>query len=63
MAGMLDPRQHFRLNHSLIVHIEAIKNVLKYSSSRLKKTLYRAFDKEMVVSREKVQSFKDWFDR
>lgn len=62
LEGMLDPTQYFRLNRSLIVHIEAIKDVVVYSSSRLKITLHQAFDKEMIVSREKVQSFKDWFD-
>jgi DNA-binding LytR/AlgR family response regulator len=62
LAGMLDPAQYFRLNRSIIVNIEAIKDVVVYSSSRLKITLHQSFDKEMVVSREKVQAFKDWFD-
>ena len=62
LAGMLDPAQYFRLNRSIIVNIDAIKDVVVYSSSRLKITLHQAFDKEIVVSREKVQAFKDWFD-
>ncbi len=62
LAGMLDPAQYFRLNRSIIVCIEAIKDVVIYSSSRLKITLVQAFDKELIVSREKVQAFKEWFD-
>jgi DNA-binding LytR/AlgR family response regulator len=62
LEGMLDPTQYFRLNRSIIVHIEAIKDVVVYSSSRLKITPHSSFDKEMIVSREKVQAFKDWFD-
>lgn len=62
LAGMLDPIQYFRLNRSIIVNIDAIKDVVIYSSSRLKITLHHAFDKEIIVSREKVQAFKDWFD-
>ena len=62
LEGILDPAQYFRLNRSIIVHIEAIKDVVVYSSSRLKITPHQAFDKEMIVSREKVQAFKDWFD-
>ena len=62
LEGILDPAQYFRLNRSIIVHIEAIKDVVVYSSSRLKITPHQAFDKEMIVSREKVQAFKHWFD-
>jgi hypothetical protein len=36
--------------------------VLVYSNSRLKITLAQEFDKEIIVSREKVGEFKDWFD-
>lgn len=62
LEGMLDPSLYFRLNRSIIINIEAIKDVVVYSSSRLKITTHQAFDKEMIVSREKVQAFKDWFD-
>ena len=46
----------------VIVNINSIKDVLVYSNSRLKITLTQEFDKEIIVSREKVGEFKDWFD-
>lgn len=33
-----------------------------YSNSRLKITPQQEFDKEIIVSREKVGEFKEWFD-
>jgi len=62
LTELLDPQQFFRVNRSFIVHINAIKDVLVYSNSRLKLTLTQELDKEIIVSREKVSVFKDWFD-
>lgn len=62
LEDILDPQIFFRLNRTFIVNINAIKDVLVYSNSRLKITLTQEFDKEIIVSREKVGEFKDWFD-
>jgi DNA-binding LytR/AlgR family response regulator len=62
LEDVLDPRSFFRINRTFIVNINAIKDVLVYSNSRLKITLLQEFDKEIIVSREKVQDFKTWFD-
>ena len=62
LEDILDPKLFFRLNRTFILNINAIKDVLVYSNSRLKIILTQEFDKEIIVSREKVQDFKDWFD-
>ena len=62
LEEMLDPQQFFRVNRTYIIDINAIKDVLVYSNSRLKIILNQKFDKEIIVSREKVQAFKKWFD-
>ena len=62
LEEILDPRQFFRLNRTFIISINAIKDVLVYSNSRLKVIPTVELDKEMIVSREKVQVFKSWFD-
>lgn len=62
LETILDPRIFFRINRSFILNINAIKDVLIYSNSRLKISLQQAFDKEIIVSREKVNLFKEWFD-
>ena len=62
LENILDPKIFFRLNRTFILNINSIKDVLVYSNSRLKITLVQEFDKEIIVSREKVGEFKDWFD-
>jgi DNA-binding LytR/AlgR family response regulator len=62
LEDILDPKNFFRLNRTFILNINAIKDVLVYSNSRLKITLHQEFDKEIIVSREKVGEFKEWFD-
>lgn len=62
LEEMLDPQQFFRVNRTYIIDINAIKDVLVYSNSRLKIILHQNFDREIIVSREKVQGFKKWFD-
>ncbi len=60
LEEMLDPKEFYRLNRSFIINIHAIDEVLVYSNSRLKVLSKIKFDKEMIVSRDKVSDFKDW---
>lgn len=62
LEELLDPVQFFRVNRSFIMNINAIEDVVVYSTSRLKITPRLDFDKEIIVSREKVSAFKDWFN-
>jgi two-component system LytT family response regulator len=62
LEDILDPKIFFRLNRTFILNINSIKDVLVYSNSRLKISLVQEFDKEIIVSREKVNDFKEWFD-
>lgn len=61
LTSLLDMGQFFRANRSFIVNINAIKDVLVYSNSRLKISPVVSIDKEMIVSRERVGQFKEWF--
>ena len=62
LEEMLDPKKFFRVNRTFIIEINAIKDVIVYSNSRLKIILSQDFDREIIVSREKVGAFKTWFD-
>jgi two-component system LytT family response regulator len=62
LEEILNPAIFYRLNRTFILNINSIKDVLVYSNSRLKITLNQDFDKEIIVSREKVGEFKEWFD-
>jgi two-component system, LytTR family, response regulator len=59
---ILDPKMFYRVNRSYILNISAIQDVIVYSNSRLKITSNIKWDDEIIVSREKVSEFKEWFD-
>jgi len=61
LQEVLDPEIYFRLNRTYIVNINAINDVIIYSSSRLKVVLSKEFENELIVSRERVGEFKKWF--
>jgi two-component system, LytTR family, response regulator len=62
LEEVLHPKNFFRVNRTYIVHIPFIQDVVMYSNSRLKISTQPAWDKEIIVSREKVNEFKEWFD-
>jgi DNA-binding LytR/AlgR family response regulator len=62
LEDLLDPNVFYRVNRSFILNINSIKDVIVYSNSRLKITPHLEFDREIIVSREKVGDFKQWFD-
>jgi len=62
LEELLDPKQFFRANRSYIVSIQFIQDVVVYSNSRLKIVPSIKWDQEIIVSREKVNEFKLWFD-
>jgi DNA-binding LytR/AlgR family response regulator len=61
LQDLLDPKQFYRISRSFIVNINAINDVIVHSNSRLKVVLAEEVDRELIVSRDKVHSFKDWF--
>ncbi|RYZ78332.1 MAG: LytTR family transcriptional regulator [Proteobacteria bacterium] len=56
----LDPAQFFRVSRKFIVSLRASREIVMYSNSRLKILLPTYKDDEVVVSREKVNDFKQW---
>ena len=64
LEDMLDPMRYFRINRKYITSIESITNVTSYSNSRLKIQLKEPPDKEdILISREKVETFKNWLGK
>ncbi|MEM1336337.1 MAG: LytTR family DNA-binding domain-containing protein [Bacteroidota bacterium] len=62
LLPILDPAHFFRVNRSCIVALDAIADVVVYSNRRLRLYLKQPFEKEIVVSREKVSDFKRWWE-
>ena len=64
LEQLVDSKLFFRVNRTHIVSFHAIKDVISYSSSRLKIILINPIEKdEILVSRERVSDFKKWLDR
>lgn len=62
LEEILDPAIFFRANRSFIININYISEVIVYSGSRLKIKMKLEFEKDIIVSREKVATFKNWFN-
>ncbi|QRR02042.1 LytR/AlgR family response regulator transcription factor [Dyadobacter sandarakinus] len=60
IENMVAPERFFRLNRKYISAIQAIKDVFTYSNSRLKVILHDCPDQDILISREKMGSFKSW---
>lgn len=58
----LNPEHFYRVNRTFIVHINAIKDIVAYTNSRLKLILNSYNESEIIVSRERVKDFKNWID-
>jgi DNA-binding LytR/AlgR family response regulator len=56
----IDPRQFYRVNRQLLVNIEAIRKVHTWLGGRLKLEVSPPTPADTVVSRERVNGFRDW---
>lgn len=59
---LVDPKSFFRTSRKFLVNIGAIKEVVNYSSSRLKIRFKFSAEEEAIVSREKTAAFKTWLE-
>jgi DNA-binding LytR/AlgR family response regulator len=62
LEAQLTPSAFYRVNRHLIVQIDAIKKVHTWLGSRLKLEVTPPTTVDTVVSRDKVNAFKDWLD-
>ncbi|MBO3698828.1 LytTR family DNA-binding domain-containing protein [Roseivirga sp. E12] len=60
---LVSPEQFFRINRKYLVSLDAVKDIVTYSNSRLRLILKHSDDMDAIVSRDKVQEFKKWLDR
>ena len=58
----LHPEAFFRVSRKYFVNINAIKDIISYTNSRLKLILHTYNESEIIVSRERVKDFKNWID-
>ena len=63
LDDLLDPNQFFRVNRGLIVTHNSVEQIQPYFGNRLALSLRPVYDKEALVSREKVSDFKKWMGK
>ncbi len=62
LEDKLQPETFFRVSRKFMVNINAIKDIISYSNSRLKIILNSYNESEIIVSRERVKDFKKWIE-
>lgn len=60
LESELDPAEFFRVSRKFIIPLKAIKDIVVYTNSRLKVILPTYKEDEVIVSRERVNDFKEW---
>jgi DNA-binding LytR/AlgR family response regulator len=62
LTDAVDPKSFFRINRKVMININAIQKINTYFNSRLKIVSTNLTDDDSIVSRERVNDFKDWLD-
>lgn len=63
LAQVLNPRQFYRINRQCIISANAIVNMSKSTTNKLKVNLNPPASKEIFVSLDKYTDFKKWLDK
>lgn len=62
LEDILNPLQFFRINRKFMVSVKAVKEIHTYFNSRLLLKTMPIDQEQMIVSRERTTSFKNWLD-
>jgi len=62
LENELEPQTFFRINRKFFVNINAIKDMVSYTNSRLQIKLQSYNEQEVIVARERVKDFKSWLE-
>ncbi|MFD2916226.1 LytR/AlgR family response regulator transcription factor [Psychroserpens luteus] len=56
----LEPHKFYRISRKFYININAIKDMVSYTNSRLQIKLNNFNEQDVIVARERVKDFKDW---
>jgi DNA-binding LytR/AlgR family response regulator len=62
LEELLDPGKFYRVNRKYIIAFNSIKDIISYSNSRLQLRLETNNSDDLIVSRERVQKFRQWLE-
>ena len=63
LETLVDPQMFFRISRKYIVNINAIKDMIMISSSRLKLKIANSGDDDILVSQGRMKEFRKWLER
>ena len=58
----LSPKIFFRISRKYYINVNAIKDIISYTNSRLQLKLNSFNEQEIIVARERVKDFKLWLE-
>ena len=56
----LEPHKFYRISRKFYVNVNAIRDMVSYTNSRLQIKLNNFDEQEVIVARERVKEFKEW---
>lgn len=62
LEGEISPEVFFRISRKFYVNINAIRDIISYTNSRLQLKLNNYKEQEVIVARERVKDFKLWLE-
>jgi DNA-binding LytR/AlgR family response regulator len=63
LETLIDPKFFFRINRKIIIEIKSIQKISNYFNSRLAVSSNYLEGDSTIVSRERVNAFKQWLDK
>lgn len=63
LEKLINPKYFFRINRKFITRLNSIHKIHTYFNSRLKLELLPRIDMDIIVSRDRVNDFKNWLDQ
>jgi two-component system response regulator LytT len=63
LETFVPPKKFFRINRQFLIAVHSIENIHNYFNGRLLLHLKPSIDKEVIISRERVNDFKDWMGK
>jgi two-component system response regulator LytT len=63
LSKQLDAAEFFQINRKMIVNISCVKKINSWFNSRLKLEVSPNIEDDIIISRERVSSFKQWLDK
>lgn len=62
LVDQLDPDRFFRANRQMVLSIDAIKKIEPYFQNRISVSIYPPYKNKVLVSKEKITTFKLWLN-